>query len=106
MGIGLIRIQKDEPRAALAAFRNALALNPFLKERFSLIPERSASRQFVCGARAVALLLSKQIERFAGHVATRPVREKIDCEHRGNVNRKANHGKVAKSAFECHAPMH
>ena len=38
-GIGLIRIQKDEPREALAAFRKALAVNPFLKERFSLIPE-------------------------------------------------------------------
>jgi tetratricopeptide (TPR) repeat protein len=38
-GIGLIRLQKDEPREALAAFRKALAINPFLKERFSLIPE-------------------------------------------------------------------
>jgi tetratricopeptide (TPR) repeat protein len=38
-GIGLIRIQKDEPRGALAAFRKALAVNPFLKERLSLIPE-------------------------------------------------------------------
>jgi tetratricopeptide (TPR) repeat protein len=38
-GIGLIHIQKDEPREALAAFRKALAVNPFLKERFSLIPE-------------------------------------------------------------------
>jgi tetratricopeptide (TPR) repeat protein len=38
-GIGLIRIQKDEPREALAAFRKALAVNPFLKERLSLIPE-------------------------------------------------------------------
>jgi len=38
-GIGLIRIQKDEPREALAAFRKALAVNPFLKERFSLIPD-------------------------------------------------------------------
>jgi tetratricopeptide (TPR) repeat protein len=38
-GIGLIRIQKDEPREALAAFRKALAVNPFLKERFNLIPE-------------------------------------------------------------------
>ena len=37
-GIGLIRIQKDEPHEALAAFRKALAVNPFLKERFSLIP--------------------------------------------------------------------
>jgi hypothetical protein len=38
-GIGLIQIQRDEPREALAAFRKALAVNPFLKERFSLIPE-------------------------------------------------------------------
>jgi tetratricopeptide (TPR) repeat protein len=38
-GIGLLRIQKDEPREALAAFRRALAVNPFLKERFSLVPE-------------------------------------------------------------------
>src|SRR5215813_465126 len=38
-GIGLIHIQKDEPREALAAFRKALAVNPFLKERISLIPE-------------------------------------------------------------------
>ena len=38
-GIGLIRIQKDEPHEALAAFRKALAVNPFLKERFSLILE-------------------------------------------------------------------
>src|SRR5262245_64522400 len=38
-GIGLIHIQKYEPREALAAFRKALAVNPFLKERFSLIPE-------------------------------------------------------------------
>jgi tetratricopeptide (TPR) repeat protein len=38
-GIGLIRIQKDEPREALAAFRKALAVNPFLKKRFGLIPE-------------------------------------------------------------------
>ncbi len=37
-GIGLIRISKGEPRAALAAFRRALAINPFLKERFALIP--------------------------------------------------------------------
>jgi tetratricopeptide (TPR) repeat protein len=37
-GIGLIRIAKDEPRQALAALRRALAVNPFLKERFSLIP--------------------------------------------------------------------
>ena len=38
-GIGLIRIQKGAPREALAAFRRALAVNPFLKERFRLIPE-------------------------------------------------------------------
>ena len=37
-GIGLIRIAKGEHRAALAAFRRALAINPFLKERFGLIP--------------------------------------------------------------------
>ena len=37
-GIGLIRIAKGEPRAALAALRRALAINPFLKERFALIP--------------------------------------------------------------------
>lgn len=38
-GMGLIRIAKGEHRAALAAFRRALAVNPFLKERFELIPE-------------------------------------------------------------------
>jgi tetratricopeptide (TPR) repeat protein len=37
-GIGLIRMDRGEPRAALAAFRRALAINPFLKERFALIP--------------------------------------------------------------------
>jgi tetratricopeptide (TPR) repeat protein len=37
-GIGLIRIAKGEHRAALAAFRRALGINPFLKERFGLIP--------------------------------------------------------------------
>jgi tetratricopeptide (TPR) repeat protein len=37
-GIGLIRMSKGEPRAALAAFRRAIAINPFLKERFALIP--------------------------------------------------------------------
>jgi tetratricopeptide (TPR) repeat protein len=37
-GAGLIRIAKGEHRAALAAFRRALAVNPFLKERFGLIP--------------------------------------------------------------------
>lgn len=38
-GIGLIRIEKGEPRAALAAFRRALAVNPFLRERHGVIPE-------------------------------------------------------------------
>jgi tetratricopeptide (TPR) repeat protein len=37
-GLGLIRIEKGEPREALAAFRRALAVNPFLRERFGLIP--------------------------------------------------------------------
>jgi tetratricopeptide (TPR) repeat protein len=37
-GLGLIRIEKGEMREALAAFRLALAVNPFLKERFGLIP--------------------------------------------------------------------
>jgi tetratricopeptide (TPR) repeat protein len=37
-GIGLIRIDKGEPRAALAALRRALAVNPFLKERYGIIP--------------------------------------------------------------------
>jgi tetratricopeptide (TPR) repeat protein len=37
-GIGLIRIAKGEHRAALAALRRALGINPFLKERFGLIP--------------------------------------------------------------------
>jgi tetratricopeptide (TPR) repeat protein len=37
-GIGMIRMDKGEPRAALTAFRRALAVNPFLKERFGLIP--------------------------------------------------------------------
>lgn len=38
-GMGLIRIQKGELRLALAAYRRALAVNPFLKERFQLVPE-------------------------------------------------------------------
>jgi tetratricopeptide (TPR) repeat protein len=38
-GMGLIRIARGEPREALAAFRRALAVNPFLKERFALMPE-------------------------------------------------------------------
>jgi tetratricopeptide (TPR) repeat protein len=37
-GIGLIRIEKGETRAALAAFRRALAVNPFLRERYGIIP--------------------------------------------------------------------
>jgi tetratricopeptide (TPR) repeat protein len=37
-GIGLIRVAKGEHRAALAALRQALAVNPFLKERLGLIP--------------------------------------------------------------------
>jgi tetratricopeptide (TPR) repeat protein len=37
-GIGLIRMGRGEHRAALAAFRRALAVNPFLKERHELIP--------------------------------------------------------------------
>ena len=37
-GLGLIRIEKGEIREALAAFRRALAVNPFLRERFNLIP--------------------------------------------------------------------
>lgn len=37
-GSGLIRMAKGENRAALAAFRRALEINPFLKERFALIP--------------------------------------------------------------------
>ena len=37
-GIGLIRTAKGEYRDALAAYRKALAVNPFLKERLELIP--------------------------------------------------------------------
>jgi tetratricopeptide (TPR) repeat protein len=37
-GIGLIHMGKGENRAALAAFRRALAINPFLRERYGLIP--------------------------------------------------------------------
>lgn len=37
-GIGLIRIEKGEPRQALQAFRRALAVNPFLRERHGIIP--------------------------------------------------------------------
>lgn len=46
-GIGLIRIAKGQPREALAAYRRALAVNPFLKERLELIPalEREVGEQ-------------------------------------------------------------
>jgi tetratricopeptide (TPR) repeat protein len=37
-GIGLIRMDKGEYREALAAFRKAQAVNPFLKERHGIIP--------------------------------------------------------------------
>ncbi len=37
-GIGLIRMAKGEFREALAAYRRALAVNPFLRERHDLIP--------------------------------------------------------------------
>jgi tetratricopeptide (TPR) repeat protein len=37
-GIGLNRIAKGEFREALAAYRRALAVNPFLKERLELMP--------------------------------------------------------------------
>jgi tetratricopeptide (TPR) repeat protein len=37
-GIGMIRMEKGDLREALAAFRRALAVNPFLKERLGLIP--------------------------------------------------------------------
>ena len=37
-GMGLIRIARGEYREALAAYRRALTANPFLKERFQLIP--------------------------------------------------------------------
>jgi tetratricopeptide (TPR) repeat protein len=37
-GIGMIRTKKGELREALAAYRRALAVNPFLKERYGLIP--------------------------------------------------------------------
>jgi hypothetical protein len=34
----MIRTEKGELREALAAYRRALAVNPFLKERYGLIP--------------------------------------------------------------------
>jgi tetratricopeptide (TPR) repeat protein len=37
-GMGLIRIARGEYREALAAYRRALSVNPFLQERFQLIP--------------------------------------------------------------------
>ncbi len=37
-GLGLIRMGRGEDRAALAAYRRALAVNPFLEERRELIP--------------------------------------------------------------------
>jgi tetratricopeptide (TPR) repeat protein len=37
-GMGLIRIARGQYREALAAYRRALTVNPFLKERFELIP--------------------------------------------------------------------
>jgi tetratricopeptide (TPR) repeat protein len=37
-GIGMIRTEKGELREALVAYRRALAVNPFLKERYGLIP--------------------------------------------------------------------
>jgi tetratricopeptide (TPR) repeat protein len=37
-GLGLIHIEKGQTREALAAFRRALAVNPFLRERFGIIP--------------------------------------------------------------------
>jgi tetratricopeptide (TPR) repeat protein len=37
-GMGLIRIARGQYREALGAYRRALAVNPFLKERLELIP--------------------------------------------------------------------
>jgi tetratricopeptide (TPR) repeat protein len=37
-GIGMIRAEKGDLREALNAYRRALAINPFLKERLGLIP--------------------------------------------------------------------
>jgi tetratricopeptide (TPR) repeat protein len=46
-GIGLIRMARGEYGEALAAYRRALAVNPFLKERHDLIPalERKVGEQ-------------------------------------------------------------
>jgi tetratricopeptide (TPR) repeat protein len=38
-GLGLIRMARGQYREALDAYRRALAVNPFLKERLQLIPE-------------------------------------------------------------------
>jgi tetratricopeptide (TPR) repeat protein len=38
-GMGLIYMARGQHREALAAYRRALAVNPFLKERFMLIPK-------------------------------------------------------------------
>lgn len=37
-GIGLIRMARGEYREALVAYRRAIAVNPFLKERHKLVP--------------------------------------------------------------------
>jgi tetratricopeptide (TPR) repeat protein len=37
-GLGLIHIARGQHREALAAYRRALAVNPFLKERHELVP--------------------------------------------------------------------
>ncbi len=37
-GSGLIAIARNDWKTALAAYKRALAINPFLKERFELIP--------------------------------------------------------------------
>lgn len=38
-GMGLVYMERGQYREALTAYRRALAINPFLKERFELIPE-------------------------------------------------------------------
>ena len=38
-GMGLMALARDDAKAALAAFRRALAVNPYLHERRELIPE-------------------------------------------------------------------